>query len=38
MSAVDFVTPLNPLSLWVPLLLLIFIVMAAIWFVRLSRP
>jgi hypothetical protein len=36
MSAVDLITPLNPLSLWVPLLLLLLIVVAAVWFVRLS--
>ncbi len=38
MSVVEFVTPLNPLSLWVPLMLLAFVVVAAVWFIRLSRP
>ncbi len=36
MKAVDLITPLNLWSLWVPGMLLILIVMAAIWFVRLS--
>ncbi len=36
MSAADFITPLNLWSLWVPFSLLALIVIAAIWFVRVS--
>lgn len=36
MSAIDLITPLNPWSLWVPGFLLGIIVVAAIWFVRVS--
>lgn len=36
MSAVDLITPLNLWSLWVPLVLLGFILLAAAWFVRIS--
>jgi hypothetical protein len=37
MSAVDLITPLNLWSLWVPLVLLLLIVLAAVWFVRSLR-
>jgi len=36
MSAVDLITPLNLWSLWVPLVLFGFILLAAAWFVRIS--
>lgn len=36
MSAVDFMTPLNLWSLWVPLVLFSFILVTAVWFVRIS--
>ncbi len=36
MSAVDLITPLNLWSLWVPLVLFGFILIAAVWFVRIS--
>lgn len=36
MSAVDLITPLNLWSLWVPLVLFGFILIAAIWFVQIS--
>lgn len=37
MSAVDLITPLNLWSLWVPIGLLLLIVLAAIYFVRLTH-
>jgi hypothetical protein len=36
MTAADLITPLNYWSLWVPLLLLVLIVIAAVWFARIS--
>jgi hypothetical protein len=35
-SPTDLITPLHPLSLWVPIVLLGIIILAAAYFVRLS--
>jgi hypothetical protein len=37
MTAVDLITPLSLWSLWVPLMLLMLIGVAAFWFVQLSQ-
>jgi hypothetical protein len=37
MTAADWITPLSPWSLWVPLFLLGLIILAAVWFVRISH-